>query len=94
MFSKTCLPISYDVIEVIQGCLIKIIAKFENVTMGLINVHAPVKAMERTLFLETVCGSLKQCDMESVLVLGGDFTCTSTDLDRNNIEPHMASKNK
>ncbi len=44
------------------------------------------------LFLETVCGSLKQCDRESVLVLGGDFTCTSTDLDRDHIEPHMASK--
>ncbi len=65
LFSKTCLPISYEVFEVVQGRLIKIIAKFENVTMELINVYAPVKPMERMLFLETLCGSLKQCNMES-----------------------------
>lgn len=94
LFSKTCLPISYDIIEVIQGRLIKIIAKFENVTMELINVYAPVKSIERMLFLETLCGSLKQCNMESFLIMGGDFNCTSNDLDRNHIEPHMASKNK
>ncbi len=94
LFSKTCLPISYEVFEVVQGRLIKIIAKFENVTMELINVYAPVKPMERMLFLETLCGSLKQCNMESVLVVGGDINCTSNDLDRNHIEPHMASKNK
>ncbi len=46
------------------------------------------------LFLETLCGSLKQCNMESFLVVGGDINCTSNDLDRNHIEIHMASKNK
>lgn len=92
LFSETCLPISYDVIKVIQGRLIKIKAIFEHVTMELINVYAPVKSMERMLFLETLC--LKQCNTESFLVLGGDFNCTSNDLDRNHIEPHMASRSK
>jgi len=94
LFSKTCLPISYDVTEVIQGRLIKIKATFENVTLELINVYAPVKSIERMLFLETLCESLKECNLENVLVVGGDFNCTSNDLDRNHIEPHMASRGK
>lgn len=94
LFSKNCLPITYEVTEVMKGRIIKIKAKFERVTMEIINVYAPVKAVERMLFLGILCETIKQCQTESILILGGDFNCTSDDLDRNHPEPHKPSRSK
>lgn len=35
---------------------------------------------------------LKNCCSEDFLFLGGDFNCTELNLDRNHIEPHLASR--
>lgn len=53
LFSKHFLPLSCDGFEIIEG-RVKLIARFENITMELINVYAPVKPIERMLFLETL----------------------------------------
>lgn len=74
MFSKYFLPKSCDEFEIIDGRDLKLTVRFENVTMELINVYAPVKTTER-MFLKT-CENLKQCDMENILILAGDFNRT------------------
>lgn len=93
LFSRSFAPLSYEVDEVIAGRLIKVTAKYERKTLILINVYAPVFAKERMLFLEKLASTLEGCDSD-FLFLAGDFNCTINNLDRNHVEPHMASRNK
>ncbi len=48
--------------------------------------------MERLLFLDTLCSTLRNCCTEEFLFLGGDFNCAELDIVRNHVEPHMASR--
>lgn len=91
-FAKNCLPISYDVEEIVEGRLLKVNAKFDVATFVLINVYAPVMAAERLLFLETLLNTVQNCDPDHYLLIAGDFNCTAMDIDRNHREPHTASR--
>lgn len=75
-----------------KGRLLKVIAKYDKVSFTLINVYAPVLAVERMEFLETLTNVLQDCDPEHYLILTGDFNCTVNDIDRNHLEPHTASR--
>lgn len=37
---------------------------------------------------------IEKCDNGEFLVLGGDFNCVERNIDRNHVEPHMASHRK
>lgn len=91
-FAKKFLPISYEVEEVVKGRLLKVTAKFDAATFVLVNVYAPVMAIERMLFLETLSNTIQNCDPEHYLLVAGDFNCTINDIDRNHLEPHTASR--
>ena len=92
LFSKGFLPLSYEVEEVVEGRLLKVRVRYENITMCLINVYAPVVAVERVCFLETLSNTIEKCNNEDYLFIAGDFNCTVSDLDRNHKEPHIASR--
>ena len=92
LFSKGFLPLSYEVEEVVEGRLLKVRARYENINMCLINVYAPVVTVERVCFLETLSNTIEKCNKEDYLFIAGDFNCTVSDLDRNHQEPHIASR--
>ncbi len=46
------------------------------------------------LFLDTLSNVLCNCNPENSLLLGGDFNCTESILDRNHVEPHMPSQKR
>nr|BAC82609.1 pol-like protein [Danio rerio] len=94
LFSKNFIPCSYQVEEIINGRLLKIRAQFENSVFVFISVYVPTRAIERMCFLETLSNVLANCNTEDVLILGGDFNCTESSLDRNHVEPHMPSQRR
>lgn len=95
LFSKSFIPIHYKVEEIIKGRLLKIKASYENnVSFVLICVYIPNTAVDRMLFLKTLCKVLSECDPEDFLLLGGDFNCTEQVIDRNHTEPHMQSSKR
>ena len=94
LFGPNFIPCSYDCDEIIKGRLLKVRAYYECKTFVFVCVYAPTNAIERMLFLHTLDDVLKTCHVEDVLVVGGDFNCTETALDRNHIEPHMPSRRK
>lgn len=61
--------------------------------MVFINVYAPTDGNERVRFLHEISAFLNTCNSDDLLFLAGDFNCTEDDsVDRNNAEPHAASK--
>ncbi len=91
LFSKSFLPASYQVKEVIAGRHI-IRAEFEKFKMFFINVYAPTNGTERVIFLYSVNTILQNCKTDEYVLLGGDFNCTENELlDRNHVEPHANS---
>lgn len=60
---------SCDEIERKEGSVLKLIIRFENVTIELINVYAPVKRTKRMCFLQTLYDNHKQCVMENYLMV-------------------------
>ncbi len=76
LFSKNCIPCSYQVEEVIKGRLLKVVAQFENCSFIFICVYVPVNTLERMLFLDTLSNVLCNCNPGNSLLLGGDFNCT------------------
>lgn len=94
LFNKKFKPTSYDVVEVVKGRLLKVRASYENFVFVFICVYIPTTPIERLLFLGTLCATLKDCGSEDFLFLGGDFNCTELDMDRNHVEPHMASRKR
>ena len=60
--------------------------------MVLMNLYLPNKGSERVLFLKKVDVVLKGLKPEELLFIGGDFNCTVNTLDRNHIEPSIASQ--
>lgn len=61
LFSKSFLPISFDLQEIVKGRLIKVVAKYEKSTLVLLNVYAPVNPGERHIFLEELENTLSNC---------------------------------
>uniref|UniRef100_A0A8C2GDM5 Reverse transcriptase domain-containing protein n=1 Tax=Cyprinus carpio TaxID=7962 RepID=A0A8C2GDM5_CYPCA len=94
LFNRNFVPISYDVDEIVKGRLLKVRACFENHVFVFMCVYAPAAPLERMLFLDTLCLSLQNCCSEEFLFLGGDFNCTELNLDRNHMEPHLASRKR
>lgn len=94
LFSKSFLPQSYVVEEIIKGRLLKVRAAFENDFFVFICIYSPTLAMERMCFLDKLSDVLSTCDSNDFLVLGGDFNCTADVLDRNHVEPHVASRKR
>lgn len=94
LFSKSFNPTSYQIDEVVKGRLLKVRAVFENFIFVFICVYVPTAPIERVLFLNTLCSVLQKCCAEEYLFLGGDFNCTTSNLDRNHIEPHLPSRNR
>lgn len=93
LFSKKSLPISCDIEEIVKGRCLKVKANFENTTMTFLNIYAPTKGDERIAFFDTISVVMKDLSSEELFVLGGDFNCTENDkLDRNHLEPHIASQ--
>lgn len=92
LFSKSFTPISYEVVEVIEGRLMKVRACFENYVFVFVCVYAPTTAAERVAFLETLSTVISGCNGDEYLFIGGDFNCTEQDIDRNHVEPHMLSR--
>ena len=92
LFSKSFTPVSYDVVEVLKGRLLKVRIRFENYVLVFICVYAPTKATERLSFLDTLSTVLFDCNSEEYLFVGGDFNCTERIIDRNHTEPHMLSR--
>ncbi len=73
LFSKNCIPCSYQVEEVIKGRLLKVVAQFENCSFIFIFVYVPVNTLERMLFLDTLSNVLCNCNPDNSLLLGGGF---------------------
>lgn len=94
LFAKSFTPQSYKVEEVIKGRLLKIRASFESTTVVFICVYIPTSAVERMLFLSTLCSVLQNVCIDEYLILGGDFNCTESSLDRNHVEPHLPSRHR
>lgn len=94
LFSKNFKPISYDVDEIVKGRMLKVRAVYEKFVFVFICVYAPTAPIERILFLDTLCSALENCCTEDLLFVGGDFNCTELDIDRNHVEPHMASRKR
>ncbi|KAI7804071.1 pol-like protein [Triplophysa rosa] len=94
LFTKGFSPHSLQVEEVIKGRLLKVRASFENSVFVFICVYSPTSAVERMLFLNTLCSVLQNVGDEEYLFLGGDFNCTESNLDRNHIEPHLPSRKR
>ncbi len=93
LFKKRFIPVSYDVEHVVEGHLMKITAKFENMILVFINVSVPVLGSERVAFLDKLSNILSSCKEEEFMFIGGDFNCTAKDtMDRNHKEPHLASQ--
>lgn len=66
--------------------------KTENVSVIFLNVHAPIIGTERTVFLREPGDVLQQCHTDTYVFIEGYFNCTLNDkLDRNHLEPHVAS---
>lgn len=60
LFSKSFIPTSFNVEEIIKGRLLKVNAFYENkFCFVLICVYVPNTAIERMLFLNTLCNTLK-----------------------------------
>lgn len=95
VFSRSFLPFSYEVEEIIKGCLLKVKAQYENITVVFINIYAPTNRMNRLAVLDILSDTIKNCSSEEHLFLGGDFNCTENPkLDRNHQEPHPASSQR
>lgn len=93
LFSKACIPLSYEVDEIVKGRCVKVVAKFENLNIVFLNIYAPTGGPDRVLFLGIIGNTLKSLKTDDLLFLGGDFNCTQNDkLDRNHLEPHTASQ--
>ena len=92
LFAKSFTPISYEVVEVIEGRLMKVRACFEIDVFVFVCVYAPTTAAERVAFLETLSTVISGCNGDEYLFIGGDFNCTEQDIDRNHVEPHMLSR--
>lgn len=94
VFSRSFIPLSNEVEEVIAGRLMKVSVNYERKTMILINVYAPANTKERMLVLEELSDTLARCESVDFHFSAGDFNCTINNLDRNHVEPHIASRNK
>lgn len=94
LFSKRCTPISYHVDEILKGRLLKVRAQFEDVFFVFICVYAPTASIDRMVFLSILDQVLAGCDPSEFLLAGGDFNCTAKTIDRNHVEPHIASRKK
>lgn len=94
LFSKLCTPISYDVDEIVKGRLLKVRAKFEDAFFVFICAYAPTASIDRMVFLNILDRVLNDCDPSDFLLVGGDFNCTTLDIDRNHVEPHMTSRKR
>ncbi|KAK3538616.1 hypothetical protein QTP86_008679 [Hemibagrus guttatus] len=57
-------------------------------------IRYTVNGVERMGFLDTLSNVIADCDTADILILGGDFNCTTDDLDRNHAEPHVASRKR
>ena len=89
------MPVSFNSEEIIPGVLLKVKATFENVQVVFLNVYAPTNGLERMAFLNILNDTVKNCDDNDFMFLGGDFNCTETPLlDRNHQEPHPASSSR
>lgn len=49
-YLRNILPESCKIEQIIEGRLLKVTAKYEKITLELINVYAPVNASERMIF--------------------------------------------
>jgi len=94
LFNKNFAPSSCSVEEIVKGRLLKIKAHFEDHVFVFICVYAPTSQIGRMLFLDQLNTVIEQCDNEVFLVVGGDFNCVERNIDRNHVEPHMASRRK
>jgi len=74
LFSKNFKPIMYDVDEIVKGRLLKVRAVYETFVFVFIRVYTLTAPIERLLFLDTLCSTLKKCCTEDFLFVGGDFT--------------------
>ena len=93
LFSRSFVPVSYEVQRKVEGRLMVVKAKFEHHTFVFINVYAPVIGVSRAALLHVLNETLMDCSSNDFLFLGGDFNCTQNDhLDRNHPEPHMESQ--
>ncbi len=72
----------------------KVVAQFENCSFIFICVYVSVNTLKRMLFLDTLSNVLCNCNPDRSLLLGGDFKCTGSILDRNYVEPHMPSQKR
>lgn len=73
LFSKKFLPMSYEFEEVVQGRLLKVIARYEKSTLTLLNVYTPVNPGERCIFLEKLASTLTGCASTDFLNCGRGF---------------------
>ncbi len=75
LFSKSFLPASYQVEEVIAGRLIILRAEFENLSW-FYKCLCPYKWDRKSYFLNSVNTVLQNCKTDEYVLLGGDFNCT------------------
>lgn len=92
LFARRFTPCSVTVEEIVKGRLLKIQALFENHVFVFICLYAPNLPIERIDFFDVLCATLKKCNSDDYLFLGGDFNCVEKNVDRNHVEPHMPSR--
>jgi len=51
-----------------------------------------LQLLRECFFLSTLSSVLQNVALDEYLILGGDFNCTESDLDRNHVEPHVPSR--
>lgn len=64
LFSKSFIPHSYNVEEVIKGRVLKVKASFENCYFVFVCVYTPTVALERMIFLNTLDNVLNDCNTD------------------------------
>ena len=71
LFNTSFTPVSYELVEILKGRLLKVRACLENDVLRFICVYAPTKATERLYFLDTLSTILFDCKSEEYLFVVG-----------------------
>ena len=78
--------------EIMAGRALAVKAEMCGFIFCLINVYAPNQGPDRLDLFHKLSVFIKQCSQDEVLVMGGDWNCTTDfTLDRTGQEPHLQS---
>ncbi len=88
VFGKHFHPSCLKFMSIIDGHLASVTFSINQVKFTILNVYAPSKNDERISFFAELRKFLQTLDLQTCLIIGGDFNCTvNASCDRNGPEP-------